>query len=483
MSKNSFEWKTLFWAILFSIVLSCVFLVARVDHDFFSYYYVGRNVFGGGAMYQDAYANKGPVLYWFFALLYGIFGNRYDLALIIGGGFLDGITIWLGWRLLRIWWDENANQKFGGRVIIALALTSLIYKGLVIGMFGGGIYSENLAMFWLTISLLAWEKKKPFVSGGSFVMAILTRQTMFFFLPIFWIRREAHRGLWRWIGGMVVIGIGVASVLMQKQSLGGVMKYAVLWNVSYASSVSQSYIYNLWFRLSSEPLVLTLTGLILVLAGGLLADRKIPKGKRRLVGWLGVSSVLATWAGGYFFGHHFLQMMLFWGYLMGYFPVIRIGKGAVKVALWGVLLGLILSYGYIWVYRKDGLVNFVNGLGYLPPEFGNVRSAKYLTVVPYWAKLYFDYQKHAPDRYFDQYLLLDFFNSDQSQIEGEEHLSLASGVLRQTAFLMIVTNDTDRRLVEEYKSRYGEKFGLMKTREYRQQNLLIEEYIPAGFVK
>src|SRR3989344_3272691 len=82
--------KHLFLVIIItSFLVSLSFLWGNIDPDFFSFYYIGRGVAQGKDMYVDFADNKGPVLYFFFSVLYLFFKNNYKLALIVTSTILD----------------------------------------------------------------------------------------------------------------------------------------------------------------------------------------------------------------------------------------------------------------------------------------------------------------------------------------------------------------------------------------------------------
>lgn len=461
--------KFLFLLILFiSLTIAFVFLVGIIDQDFFSFYYVGRGVAHGGNMYRDFADNKGPALYILFALLETIFKNHYKLAIIFTSGFLDTFTVFFFFKILEHLYKFTFKKSFIYFFIIFSAV--LFYKSFSIGSFMGGVYSETLGAVFLSSALFASLKDKKMLSGILLTLAIFTRLSFIFFLPVFialiLIQKQKIFKSISFSLGFIVTSILITLPFLLDGTIHELIYNMITFNKNYGQATRPSQLYSLIFTSISETrIIFTFIYIsIFVLLIMFLSKKKI----KYIILVIYLCSMLASNPGGIFYFHHFTQFMLISfivaAYLIKYFP-----KRIYLFAIYSVVFLTLLSYG-IYVYA--GILSNQNARF---PFIKELAQKKYLQVIPYYSEYYFTFNKFSPDRYYQSFFLLNFYNTN-SAYDINRHRLLDKTKLRQTLFLAIVNSETDKNFKDEYLQKFGAQFHLIRKNTYKNGKSIIEVY-------
>jgi flagellar basal body-associated protein FliL len=112
---------------------------------------------------------------------------------------------------------------------------------------------------------------------------------------------------------------------------------------------------------------------------------------------------------------------------------------------------------------------------FMPPSIPEVSRAEYLVVVPYYPQFYFTFNKEAPDRYYQPFFLLDYFNENSAE-DVKRHKALNKDKLKKTLFMIVEFSETDKELTSEYLQKFGRVFQLSKKKVYQYENGRIELY-------
>lgn len=305
--------KVLFLIVTFlSFAIAGLLLIGSIDPDFFSYYYVGRGIIDEQDMFRDFANNKGPVLYLFFALLYFLFGNNYSLALFVGNGMLDAISIYYLFRLLSTYYGLQIKKLTISNVILIL-FSVLLYKSFSITYFMGGVYAEQLGMMFLILSLWKYEQKNHFISGLFFALSILTRASFLFFIIIFpilsLVRRHKYSSLVFFGKGIAICIVPTALFFIITGSMYDFIYNNIIFNLHYAGATSDKRLFSLLnvSLLETRIILVFLYVTFFVLIGTFFSREK---NKSLLIATIYISSILVTNPGGIFYSHHFLQFMI-----------------------------------------------------------------------------------------------------------------------------------------------------------------------------
>jgi len=453
--------------VVISLAGSFYLLKGNIDQDFFSMYYVGRGVAAGQNVFRDFSDNKGPLVYWFFAGLFKIFGYNYTTSVFWGLVVLDAIGIFLWLEVVSKWVEQitgSWGRSWGGEIIVAC-----LYKSLNVGQLMGGIYAETLGMVFLALAWWSWQKEKWLVSGAFFGMAVLSRQTLVVWGMVFgwwWIKKVINQQeIIKF--GMGLCGLVLAFIIhiLATNSFMDVWHNLVAYNLSYASAVGSMgwnfKLDNLFKLLFSEP---RLWVMILMLVPGILSigmSGKLSREGKLRGGIIVLSGLVATFWGGVVYFHHFLQLI----------PVAAL------------IISLGLKWGYRWLpwYLLVLLIAVVFGFqktnGNDRREIGwrkitgsleiLAREKRYLMVVSYHPQLYFDVKKIAPDRNYHTFFLSRTYNpSDDYYREGHMKLKADRERMQQTLWVAIVRGSPND-IVRDYFKEYRDEFGLVEIQSFQ----------------
>ena len=457
--------RTLFLIItLLSFAVAGFLLFGKIDPDSFAYLYIGRGVVGGQDMFVDFADNKGPVLYAFFALLYFVFGNNFNLAILFGNAILDAFAIYFLFRLLSIY-----GFKINKLTIYKLALILffvLLYKSFSISYFLGGLYSEQLGMMFLVLSLWKYEKKNYFISGLLFGLSILTRVSFLLFIIIFpaisLIRKYKISSIASFGLGLSICIASTVIYFALSGSLNDFIYNNIFINLQYSSATTDIR----WLRLAFMSFIETriifvfLYVTILIVIGLFLSKGK-DKSQLLLITIIYIASVASTFPGGIFYAHHFIQFMLITFIVFSFFA---------KKVFWGLPIVLLF-----WFVIANYLVYLAMPKQTFSKSISEVERAEYIMVVPFYPQFNFVYNKKSPDRYFHGFYLFDVFNKNSIK-DIERHKLISKDKLKKTVFMMVEFNSEDKLLNAEYLRKFGKAFKLTKQKVYDYENGKIEIY-------
>jgi len=418
-----------------------LFLFGKIDQDFFSFYYIGRGVANGAGMYQDFADNKGPVLYIFFATLYKIFGKNYLTALIFSSTLIDGLSLFAFYLFLK----KNFNVSLPKNILLQLffiIFTVAFYKSFSIGSFMGGFYAETLGVMFIVSSILFLVYKRYFISGVAFSLAFLCRLTLFFWIIyLFYLflsqKPTVKKFLYVMCGFFVPIAFFLAFFLI-RGSLQSMLANVFFFNLSYATSVKFLFFMQIKSVIFFETRIIV--SLIFSLIILLLMFKNFDK-KTVEFGYMFFSGVLASFVGGLFYFHHYVQFSLIFLFLIFHFNRKYDRKlGAFFIFLTSILL--IINYSLFFKTSKlfsNSDVEYIESL-----------DNEYIQVVSYYPELYIRSGKYSFDRYYQVFQLSSFYNTNSSMFLFD-HLNSMENYSDKIAFVFVEINDFDIRISDEYR--------------------------------
>jgi hypothetical protein len=450
-----------------SFLISLLLLIGRIDVDFFSFYYGGRSIIWGQHLYADVAENKGPITYLFFAILYQLFHHQYEFALLFASTLIDGFNALFLYRLIHRWLQVNIQSKWQMYFII---MSVLYIKSFSINSLQGGIYSEQIGMTFLLGSLLLVEKDYIFWAGLTFGAALLTRQSFIFYLIFITMRIWLHKNKLQKLsifitGTATVLSIGVFLLLYLHQEYWAYenMILSVIWHSQATRSV---YFHYLFLGITRESrLFFALFFLIIFFMKN--------KTKRFLLFGLSISGAACIFGGALIWDHHFIQLAP--AFLTAITAAIIYKKN--DLLLQGIILAIAISVGigyvsYATIGTKQG-----QRLADTLPIMPEIQKKRYMIVFPLYACLYIDYDKSAPDRYYDpSFSLSKYYFGSYANLARTRHLHLDKNRLNQTAFVMLSLVEEKTPEYQWYLDLVHNQFHLKKTAEYIQGEQHIEIY-------
>lgn len=474
--KKRNDRSLLAFILVINIFISLLFLRGRIDQDFFSFYYIGRGVSQGLDMYRDFAHNKGPVLYLFFGFLNYIFKSNYRLAIVLSSSLLDTISVYFLFKLFGSWFNFRLTDNPYKRLAI-VGLVVLYLKSFSIGSFMGGVYSETLA-FALLVPSLYLAEKKTFSSGILFALSVLSRPTFLFFLLVYVVRlyikkRNLHQIFKFALGFLLPISLFVL-IYAVNGNLNYVLSNVYSFNFNYAQTVGGLYWPHL-IRTTSIGLRMLFSLLITFLfVFYYIFFGRVPKERKLFVFTLLIASLGATFVGGLFYFHHFIQysLVLFTTIIL----VIK-SKGlfkspfAIYIVTGPLVAALILNY-FFFVFTKPVDAGFQS---FIKEKHITNSNKEYLMIIPFYPKLYIDFNKSSPDRYYSVFYLSDYYNKDRD-FDRNLHETINKEKLRNTLFLFVKTKPGDEWLIKEYKMNFVEIFKLKYVDSYSDETLEAEIY-------
>lgn len=463
--------------IIVSFLISLLLLTGRIDQDFFAYYYVGRAVIWGRDMFADVAESKGPVTYLFFAALYWLFGRNYTPSIILASTLLDAVNGILLFSLAQRWlhWKVTSGTwRYWG---IAAALIIYI-KSFSINSLQGGVYPEQVALPLILLSLLLTEKRSFLAAGISFGLGILARQSFVYYIFFICVRmilihpQQRKVGIITFQAGTGIVIGAMGSILWYSGQEYWAFENMVLSVMWYSRAIVAQYWQTVTVTVFREFRLLF--SMIFVIFFLLKSWNTLKKNKILLT----VLGLLIAGAGSVFTGalvwdHHFLQLSPLFvicfiaaviymrsDYLLWYVGSITICCVFIGYAEY-VIIGSRLGY------RLTDVIPIV-------PEIGQKR---YLVAQPFQPRLYIDFDKESPDRYYNPGFSLDpHFFGGNANVARVRHLAMNKEKIQDTAFVFI--SDANRPVPprQRYLDSVREPFGLEKTAEYIFGLLRIEIY-------
>lgn len=478
--SNKFLFITL---LLGSFLISSLFWFGPIDPDFFYFYHVGKEVALGQKLYVDIGDNKGPVHYFFYTVLYSIFGHNYGWALFIGSTLIDAASLFIIFKLIERDWEYKWKKyKIVNLLIVFFFL--LLYKSFSMGSYMGGLYSENVGMLWLSLGIWLLGKKHSVFSGALFALSVLSRLTYLFFAPffltlLFFNFKDKHKLTRQFlgfsIGGLLCLGIFILYFWINGEL------HHFFYNVfgqnslaarKLAAGIDKLLLTSIVVSLIEPRIIITFMLSLLVVILKIFSKENF-KNKAILI-TLFACSLLTTFTGGLgniFYYHHFFQFNLM--------SIIAITQFRIFVKTKEVFLPLIflliffVSLNY-YLFLRNG-ENNVSSLRKVHPNIPEIVNKKYLVVVPYYPIYYVAYDKTAPDKFF-QYFFFSSRSLENPEKKIEQHQKLNRQRLQNTAFMFVYQNKFEQDIITEYKNNFGEKFNLKKVNKYRDLDVTIEVY-------
>lgn len=459
-----------------SFFVSLLFLTGRFDQDFFSFYYIGRGVTEGMHMYMDFAHNKGPVLYTFFAFLNLIFRSNYRLAAIFASTLLDTISIYFLFQLMKSWFGYRfPRNKIKSFIIVVLSV--LYLKSFSMGGSSGGVYSETIALALLAPSLYVLEKR-PLVSGVLFSLSVLSRPTLLFFMAVYLLKlylgNRSLRDVMRFLGGFLLTPALLFLVFLFDGSLYYVMKNVYYYNFNYANTVRDTYLTQLLATVTNRLRILLSIVIFIVLSVLYYLTGRDSKRQKALVLVLSVVSLGSTFVGGYFYYHHFVQFS-FAFFVIIFLAINKTILSRNKISVYVAGLPLVVSfiipfYGFTLTKPHSPALD-----EFLRTKVVSNDQKKYWAVVPFYPKLYIDFDKRSPDRYYSTFFLSDYYN-EGGYFDKNLHKNISKEKLKNTYFLFINKSKRDENMIIEYKADYSNIFKLKFVDSYSDEFAEVEVY-------
>jgi MFS family permease len=464
--------------LVFSFLISFSFFWGRIDPDFYVFYYVGRGVAQGQDMYIDFADNKGPILYLFFSFLYTVFGTNLELAAVVTSGLIDAVSVYLIVRLYSMWFSDSKMDFSGKKIFLPIGLLFVI-KSFSIGTITGGVYSETIAFLFILISLFALEKKQHGLSGIFYMLGALTRPTVVFWgIYIFaraLVQKDRLKNLYRLaVAGVICLLVTLFYYLETGGSFYYLFQNLIIFNLGYASLVKQLYIPQLVGTSVFEFRVLISILFTLMFLIWFFIKRHEAKKSNTLLLTLFITTLLATFTGGIFYFHHFVQFSLLLSIAYLYIVQNKNFHPLCPVLIL-LFLSVIINY-FSFIFLSHKTFDSQDLKTFLQNNETLLSQKKHLMVVTYYPELYFEYDKASPDRYIQPYFLSAKFNINLNE-DVERHSQLEESKVKETLFVAITKNAFDEQIKEEYLSRFLDKFKLVEVAGTNENGTGINLYI------
>lgn len=440
----------------------------------------------GGLLYKELGDNKGPILYLFYLLLYKLGGlNYYRLPLFLFSGVVDGISLYFTIKsfleILKI------KLKFNFINIFFIFLFVGIYKSFSIGEYMGAIYSETLGMLFVSISIYLAIKRKNYWSGFIFAFAPFTRLTLLFysvflasiiFEYFFNLRIKFFsklKELFVFLFGFLTSGFLIVFYMIKNDIFSDYIYYNFILNFNYASYVNKSgrILYVLYTSIYEFRIIILLLLLSLFLFV-LFTDRKFKY--KRITLFLFISSLLATFFGGIFYYHHFIQFVPIVFFVFSYFIFVIEKYRKILLYLFSAILFASFSFS---IFTRDHFDDLTQLTKRISTENNNY---KYWQIVPYYPEYYISNNKFSPDKYFITFFVSKYFSLNPTE-DIANHSDIERGKICNTLFVFINQNKFDYLVSEDYLQSFKDRFGLTQTKSFIQGKSTINLYEPNCFTK
>ncbi len=473
----------------FSLFFSLFFLISKIDQDFFTFLYIGRGLSKGFLMFKDFADNKGPVLDLFFWFLYFLFKENYLLSIIVSSTLIDWLAVLFAIKSSEIILNKDKLIDIENKKSLFLLFVLVgLYKSFNLGQMGGGLYSESLGMLFVFISIYCVLTKRNFFSGIFLSLALLSRLTLIFyaiflftssfgnFLKIeenFFVKLKRFLSL---IFGVLLVIVLFGFYFWKSDILVDFLNTTIFSNLNYGGSVSlinkfAYFIYTAIYQIR----ILILTFIVLVVS--ILIVVKFNINNRLNYIFMFISSFLATFSGGIFFYHHFIQFtpIIF----LVLFCCLYMDKAKRRTMLVYLLSALVFVNYVCAIFNKDKFDDLSLLMSQINHEYKNFT---YWQIVPYYPEYYIFNEKYSPDKYFITFFISRYFTVDPSK-ESEVHKKITEEKLCKTLFVFINQNKFDYLVSEDYLNSFKDKFRLVQIKSYVQRNTTVNLYESNCFSK
>ncbi|MFM2395221.1 MAG: hypothetical protein RLZZ546_3204, partial [Bacteroidota bacterium] len=202
-----------------------------------SYGYLGKMAMQGKIPYLEIFEMKPPMLFYFYGLGGKIFGT-HDLGLRYLALFLTALSSFFLYKLIKKYSTTGSSM---------LAASSYAFFSLNMYCFGFSMVAEhfiNAILLGLGLIILDRDSKNYMIllAGFLFGLAVLTKQTMALFLPLFliilWLKSE-NKKLKR-ISFFLTGGIVSLMLLFMFLISTNALESAKFWLIDYSSAYTES---------------------------------------------------------------------------------------------------------------------------------------------------------------------------------------------------------------------------------------------------
>jgi len=457
-------------------ILSTAVFWLPLDQDNFAFLYAGKGLLQGKGIFADFADNKGPLIYCWYSLLYFLFKERYRLILFISHLIIDTLAIFLastfGEKILS---DGKPKNLLKNYIFILLILTIVLYKSASLGPPLAGFYPEQIEILLLLTGfhkLIKYKKRSWFTAGICFALAILSRQTAVFFSPVVlylfadkYLKKKttfSHLGNIL-LGGMVVFAT-LAAIAIYAKNFKAMIDNMITFNLTYGQSI------DIYKKL---PSLLHWSASTFVVSTVLLMLKDFWNWKdenKYLFRILSISGLLSIFVGGIVYHHHFLQLAIFLiPVALAYYS--KVSPKCLLPTDIATLLFLLSSCVTFTAYniktakqdscQKEATAVIKNAV--------KATDSTYIQVVPYYPEYYLRTGYNSPDRYYQQFFVLSYYNKENTRYV-EEHKKLSGNKkLDETLFVTVSKNSFDKQMIKEYIQNFGSAFDL---KNYKEEDTL-----------
>ena len=361
---------------LLPVVLYLPFLNEPLLRDEGFYASVAQSILDGGVPYRDAFDNKPPLIFGWYALSFLMFGEEVWAPRLLVAGLLSitSLLVYVEGRLLF-------SHRIG---LMASAVFGLSIGVAAFGTNANTEYFMLLPMVGALVSFTAGHQSGnlgfTLLAGFLAGLAVMTKETSIFCLALLplliavpQIRSDGFRvirdaKLWRMLAalfaGAVAAGLVVASPFVITGSLGDFFQSVVLYAALYVGEGSLGD--KLWALAGAPVYLMTVAGplVLLSIAGVAYLYRTNSSAAPLLIGWA-VASVAGIIVVGRFYAHYYVILLPAMALLVpvGVTQLRELRTSALKTCLVSLVLPLSLF-----------LPILINGAIYVQPD----HDARYL---------------------------------------------------------------------------------------------------------
>ncbi len=319
------QWVGLIALALFVTRITTLFIPLIDDEETFAV--IGRILLHGGLPYIDVVDNKPPLLYYWYALWLGLFGDGNTLALHLIGMAWVGLTCFFIFFIGR----RASNERAGYFAALAYAIFTTTFIPSYIALHASLILALPLTIgVW---ALIQWhDSNRPLwmmLSGLCCGAAVFFKfqaiiQLPFVMWAIYYLYfRNLNRNLaslifasLSFLAGVAAVGTVILGFLHHHHILRAF--YDVTWHASMTYMKEGESAGDFWGRFAGHVGGYVAATFPLWIALGVLLTRRFSRYlsgtpyKRPMPTWIWgwfLFSVPAVFAGGRFYGHYFIQLL------------------------------------------------------------------------------------------------------------------------------------------------------------------------------
>lgn len=304
-------------ALTILITRSTTFLIPLID-DEETFAVIGRIILHGGLPYADVIDNKPPLLYYFYALWFWIFGEANTAALHAVGVVWVALTCYLIFKIA----ERAATTRAGYFAALNYAIFTTTFVPSYIALHATFIMALPLCLsVW---ALIRWhDTNRPrwmILAGACCGVAIFFKfqalvQVAFIFWAVGYLYFRRLNRMWdSLLPGIIGFVMGAATVIAVV--LGFLHHHHILqefvnvtWNASMTYMKEGESVGHYWRRFATHAGGYIAATFPLWIALGAHVFRRFSKPMPIWIwGWF-LFSIPAVLAGGRFYGHYFIQLL------------------------------------------------------------------------------------------------------------------------------------------------------------------------------